>query len=382
MSQTTHEANDHGSHASIVKGKRASFANNISFDGARGAFGMRHSFLYFVGTHSPNFCTQISRPPAYHVRISSKGSATAVYSHVIRPYWSSGVLEYCCQAGLWQTRVCFVSLWRLSKHDVFSRDTPPLVKWRPSIWGSGHCCQAVLWHTKVCCVSLWKPSSHDVSSRDTPLLVKWRPWIWGPGHYCQAGLWQTKFCFVYGYGNRLTMTCLLGWSWSPARTSWSAADIPWWCIPRFGCSQCAGWSDREKCWTPVHMPQDMFPMRRVGLCEEWPNNHCEKAVHMPRLGFESGEGRGSGEEGRVGGRLGGWQGIGKGLGAGGYCIGIWPYWTHNDLNYAIPSRRIILVLINYCWLCSKTGQLYIIPFWDNKAIDRGTCLRASNIFVM
>ena len=29
-SQTTHEANDHGRHASIVKRKRASFANNIS----------------------------------------------------------------------------------------------------------------------------------------------------------------------------------------------------------------------------------------------------------------------------------------------------------------------------------------------------------------
>ena len=28
--QTTHETNDHGRHASIVKGKRASFANNIS----------------------------------------------------------------------------------------------------------------------------------------------------------------------------------------------------------------------------------------------------------------------------------------------------------------------------------------------------------------
>ena len=29
-SQTTHEASDHGRHASIVKGKRASFANHIS----------------------------------------------------------------------------------------------------------------------------------------------------------------------------------------------------------------------------------------------------------------------------------------------------------------------------------------------------------------
>ena len=40
-----------------MKGKRASFATNISvfrcesFDGGKGAFEMRHSFLYFVGTH-------------------------------------------------------------------------------------------------------------------------------------------------------------------------------------------------------------------------------------------------------------------------------------------------------------------------------------------
>ena len=56
-SQTTHEANDHGRHASIVKEERTSFAKEISvfrsesFDGGKVPFEMRHPFLYFVGSH-------------------------------------------------------------------------------------------------------------------------------------------------------------------------------------------------------------------------------------------------------------------------------------------------------------------------------------------
>ena len=54
-SQTTHETNDHEMHASIVK-ERA-FANNISVSILLNrlmvvkVLEMRHSFLYFVGTH-------------------------------------------------------------------------------------------------------------------------------------------------------------------------------------------------------------------------------------------------------------------------------------------------------------------------------------------
>ena len=79
-----HEVNDRGRHASIVKGKRASFANISVFCSIVWLlvkvllecpirFSTSNRWYAF-----PNFCTQISRPHAYGVHISSKASATAV----------------------------------------------------------------------------------------------------------------------------------------------------------------------------------------------------------------------------------------------------------------------------------------------------------------
>ena len=53
--QTTHEANDDGRQASIVKGSAHRLRTFQYFaescHGDKGAFETRHSFLYFVGTH-------------------------------------------------------------------------------------------------------------------------------------------------------------------------------------------------------------------------------------------------------------------------------------------------------------------------------------------
>ena len=83
MSQTTHSANDHGRHASIVKGKRGSFVKNIIFfaessdePGGKGAFEMHHLFLcYFSLVHISKFSNANF---SSIVRISSKASVTAV----------------------------------------------------------------------------------------------------------------------------------------------------------------------------------------------------------------------------------------------------------------------------------------------------------------
>ena len=84
-SKTRHEENHNGRYASIVKGKRASFAKNIyftkSFDepSGKGGFEMRHSLLYFFSLVriSELFYTNFSST-CNSVRISSKASATAV----------------------------------------------------------------------------------------------------------------------------------------------------------------------------------------------------------------------------------------------------------------------------------------------------------------
>ena len=55
-------------------------AESFGKPGGKGAFEIRHSFLYisFCWYALPNFCTQISRPLAYGVCISSKASSAAV----------------------------------------------------------------------------------------------------------------------------------------------------------------------------------------------------------------------------------------------------------------------------------------------------------------
>ena len=85
-SQTTREAifNDHGRHASIVKGKPHRL-RTFYFSLNRLMNPMVDVLLKCVIRFSisfrwyafPNFCTQISRPLAYGVRTSSKASATA-----------------------------------------------------------------------------------------------------------------------------------------------------------------------------------------------------------------------------------------------------------------------------------------------------------------
>ena len=81
-SQTNHDANDHGTYASCVKGKRASFTKNIL---VVLKCGIRFS-ISFRWYAFPNFRTQISRPLAYSVRISSKASATADFILVFLLY--------------------------------------------------------------------------------------------------------------------------------------------------------------------------------------------------------------------------------------------------------------------------------------------------------
>ena len=58
----------------------------------KGAFEMRHSFLYFF-SWVRIFCTHISRPLAYGVRISSKSSTTAVRQQIVTAVLSSKCLE-------------------------------------------------------------------------------------------------------------------------------------------------------------------------------------------------------------------------------------------------------------------------------------------------
>ena len=71
-------------HVSILKGKRASFAKNISLPSMnlvikvllKYVISLSISFRWYA---VPNFCTQICRPVAYGVRTSSKASATAAH---------------------------------------------------------------------------------------------------------------------------------------------------------------------------------------------------------------------------------------------------------------------------------------------------------------
>ena len=94
MSQTTHEANDHGRQSQVLWresahhfGTTSYLAESFDEPGGEGAFGMHHSFLYFFPFRFafPNFRTRISRPLAYSVRISSKASTTAgLYKDMIR----------------------------------------------------------------------------------------------------------------------------------------------------------------------------------------------------------------------------------------------------------------------------------------------------------
>ena len=76
-----------------VKGKRASFAfillSRLMKLVVKCAFEMRHSFLYFfslvcISEFDTNL-TQISHPVVYHVRISSKASATAGKGNTFTP---------------------------------------------------------------------------------------------------------------------------------------------------------------------------------------------------------------------------------------------------------------------------------------------------------
>ena len=79
------EANDHGRHASIVKGKHALFVNSILFSwNCLMNLVVKvllkcviHFFISFPWYAFPNFCTQISRPLAYSAHISSKAGGTA-----------------------------------------------------------------------------------------------------------------------------------------------------------------------------------------------------------------------------------------------------------------------------------------------------------------
>ena len=88
-SQTTPEANDHGRHASIVKGKRASFANNILLPLLNRSTNpvvkvlLKCIIRFSISLRWYAFCTHISRPLAYDVRISSKISSLvwAWYAH-------------------------------------------------------------------------------------------------------------------------------------------------------------------------------------------------------------------------------------------------------------------------------------------------------------
>ena len=80
----THEANNHRRHLSIVKGKRASFANNIILLDRLMNLVVKcfwnasfWSLFLFIGTHFRIFTRKIFHPLAYSVRISSKASATA-----------------------------------------------------------------------------------------------------------------------------------------------------------------------------------------------------------------------------------------------------------------------------------------------------------------
>ena len=92
-SQTTHEANNYGRH---ISWKESAHCLGTTFqyfaelcDCGKGALETRHSFRWYAFR---NFSTQISRPLAYGVRISSKASVTAGllpftdYNHLICPF--------------------------------------------------------------------------------------------------------------------------------------------------------------------------------------------------------------------------------------------------------------------------------------------------------
>ena len=111
-SQTTHEANDHEKHSSIVKGKRASFANNVWFHWmmnpvVKVLFNCVICFsISFCWYAFPNFRTQISRPLAYGVRISLQAGATigfysAIFWQESRHMWFDSVWAVIPTKYLW-----------------------------------------------------------------------------------------------------------------------------------------------------------------------------------------------------------------------------------------------------------------------------------------
>ena len=84
------------------------FAESFDEPVGKGAFEMRHSFLYFVWYPFPNFCTRISRPLAYSVRISSKACATPVIT-IKLPQRSDGREVTSILLMCWLSRVFFLA---------------------------------------------------------------------------------------------------------------------------------------------------------------------------------------------------------------------------------------------------------------------------------
>ena len=190
--QTIHEANDHGRHASIVKGKRASFVNNILIHWIRMNL-VEKVFLKCIILVSIsfcwytflNFCTQICHPVAYGVHISSKASPTAAQNY---QFW----IYYCLSQNdsliKLYSQVLFTAMhcpaW-FENHKNVSSPFSILFRWKCGSWttrGSlkappatwcgtiltGYCASVNLRYTTVCLCIV------NPTWRSTWLLVRGR----------------------------------------------------------------------------------------------------------------------------------------------------------------------------------------------------------------
>ena len=134
------EENNHGIHASIVKGKHALFANNILF-GWNCLMNLVvkvllkcviHFFISFPWYAFPNFRTQISRPLAYSAHISSKAGGTAGTCNIHIQLCSSTNLHQNIsksQSGWIKIKIqifCWLCQWGLLKSTV--RDLVPIIQ--------------------------------------------------------------------------------------------------------------------------------------------------------------------------------------------------------------------------------------------------------------